>query len=659
MKLEDGDRGMDGTDSMGGSKINRAQAVKGRGLFPSFRKLYDKRRATAVGLLTAFCIGITAYFHGILHSEAIFVHFYYLPIVLAALFWGKKGVGLALFLAAYFLWSHRFVWERPLDVEDWVRVSLLVGIGFAVAALSERLKGVQRELVLSRTRYSEMFRHMSEGVAVYKTVDDGRSFVIVDMNEAAELLDGVSKKEVLGKDVTAVFPAIETFGLLDVFRRVWESGKPQNHPVRFYTGRRMSGWRENYVYRLPSGEVVAVYTDRSREKLAEEKLLELASIVEFSNDAILSIDLNGTVRSWNPAAERIYGYSAEEMEGRSILTLVPPDYHEEVFGDLERIKNGERLEHHESVRITRDGRRLHVSVTISPVKDAEGRIVGISNIARDITQQKQMAAALERARVQLERRVEERTRELAQANEELRAEIARREEVEEALRESSEKIKIFAYSVAHDLKSPAIGIYGLANLLARKYSDRLDEKGRAVCSQILKASEQVAALVDKINLFIASKESPLNIESLRVKELFEMIREEFSLQLGLRQIGWCEPDTEAEILADRLAMIRIFRNLVDNALKYGGESLTEIRLGYQASAGLHVLTIADNGAGIRGENAERIFGLFHREGNTGDTLGTGLGLAIVKELAERHGGRVWVESQEGRGTTFFVALPKD
>ncbi len=655
----DRDRGTNEADSMEGSKINQAQAMKGRGRFPSFRKLYEKRRPTAVGLLTVFCVGATAYFHGVLRSETLFVHFYYLPIVLAALFWGRKGVGLALFLSAYLLWSHRFVWERPLDVEDWVRVSLLVGIGFAVAALSERLKRVQRELVLSRARYSEMFRHMSEGVAVYRTVDDGRSFVIVDMNEAAELLDGVSKKEVLGKDVTAVFPAIETFGLLDVFRRVWESGKPQSHPVRFYTDRRMSGWRENYVYRLPSGEVVAVYTDRSREKLAEEKLLELASIVEFSNDAILSIDLNGTVRSWNPAAERIYGYSADEMEGRSILTLVPPDYHEEVLGNLERIKNGERLEHHESVRITRDGRRLHVSVTISPVKDAEGRIFGLSNIARDITQQKQMAAALERARVQLERRVEERTRELAQANEELRAEIARREEVEEALRESSEKIKIFAYSVAHDLKSPAIGIYGLANLLARKYSDRLDEKGRAVCSQILKASEQVGALVDKINLFIASKESPLNIESLRVKELFEMIRDEFSLQLGLRQIGWCELDTEAEILADRLAMVRIFRNLVDNALKYGGESLTEIRLGYQASAGLHVLTVADNGAGIRGENAERIFGLFHREGNTGDTQGTGLGLAIVKELAERHGGRVWVESQEDRGTTFFVALPKD
>jgi signal transduction histidine kinase len=277
----------------------------------------------------------------------------------------------------------------------------------------------------------------------------------------------------------------------------------------------------------------------------------------------------------------------------------------------------------------------------------------------DITDLKHAEEALRRAHDELEKRVRERTAELAQANEELLKEIAERERAEEALRESTEKLKLFAYSVAHDLKSPAVGIYGITKLLHMKYRDRLDDRGRTYCDQILKASEHVAALVEEINIYAMAKEAPINIEPIKVSEILRIVYEEFSARLSVRQIEWIQPFADAEIRADRMSLLRILRNLVDNALKYGGEQLSQIRIGYAESDTQHVISVADNGVGIQREDSERIFGPFQRQRNSSGIEGTGLGLAIVKEMAERHGGRVWLEPGETGGTTFYVAVAKD
>jgi PAS domain S-box-containing protein len=259
----------------------------------------------------------------------------------------------------------------------------------------------------------------------------------------------------------------------------------------------------------------------------------------------------------------------------------------------------------------------------------------------------------------LEMQVKLRTAELAKANEELRNEIAERKQMEGALRNSSEKLKSFAYSVIHDLKSPSIGIYGLTESLHKHYRDILDEKGRSYCDQILKASVHIAALIEKITVYIESKESPLKIEETNTKEIFQIIRDEFSPRLTIRQIEWLEPETMANIQADRLSMLRVFRNFVDNALKYGGDALSEIRIGYEESDEFHTFSVGDDGAGISGEDYEKIFGLFRREETSKAIEGAGLGLAIVRELAERHRGRVWAEPGRQKGTTFYISVSKN
>ena len=169
----------------------------------------------------------------------------------------------------------------------------------------------------------------------------------------------------------------------------------------------------------------------------------------------------------------------------------------------------------------------------------------------------------------------------------------------------------------------------------------------------------VAALTEEINVYIEAKESPLRIEQINVKEILQTIRDEFSSRLSIRQIEWMEPETIVNIKADRLSTIWVFRNFVDNALKYGGDALSEIRIGYEASDEFHTFSVSDNGVGMGGDDYKNIFGLFRRDQTSKAIEGAGLGLAIVREIAERHGGRVWAEPGQQKGMTFHITISKD
>ena len=226
------------------------------------------------------------------------------------------------------------------------------------------------------------------------------------------------------------------------------------------------------------------------------------------------------------------------------------------------------------------------------------------------------------------------------------------------LKDKKDMIKFFAYSISHDLKNPAIGIYGLTKLLRKKYGNSLDEKGREYCNEILKAGELMVDLVEKINAYIAAKETALNLEIVNIREIIRAMQKEFSERLKERDIKWIESDAFPEIVADRLSIFRVFRNLVDNALNYGGESLSEIRIDYEESDAFHIFSISDDGVGIKGKNREKIFEIFQRDVSSKGIAGSGLGLAIVKELVERHHGNVCLADETESGTTFRIAIAK-
>ena len=264
---------------------------------------------------------------------------------------------------------------------------------------------------------------------------------------------------------------------------------------------------------------------------------------------------------------------------------------------------------------------------------------------------------LQKSHASLQVRVEEKTKELAAKNLSLLDEIKKRKEAEEEIKSFSEKIKLFAYSVAHDLKNPAISIHGLAKLLNEKRGIDLDTRGKKICEQIQRSSEDIVSLVQQINVFISTKETPLHIENISLKEIFKEINDEFVSEFNNRslQLSVSEqvPDS---LVADRISMIRIFRNIIENSLKYGGDQLSRITIDYRETNDLHILTVTDDGKGIKEKDADYIFSWFKKRTDSDGTPGAGMGLAIIREIISLHGGEIWHEPAKPRGATFCFSL---
>ena len=314
---------------------------------------------------------------------------------------------------------------------------------------------------------------------------------------------------------------------------------------------------------------------------------------------------------------------------------------------------------HESVTETHVGADVkNYRIISSPIKDWQGNVTAAIEMVEDVTDKRRKEEELKKYQENLEEMVKERTERLKDTNEALKKEVVNRLEAEKSLEASSNKIKHFAYSVSHDLKNPAISIYGLTRRLSKQYGDRLDEKGKNYCQQIVRSSEQIASLVEMINLYMTTKEMVLTIEKLKLADLMLMIREEFAVQLNIRQITLRETQHLPTIMADRIAILRVLRNLVDNALKYGGEGLSKITIGYKENEEHHIIFVSDDGVGLTEEESQEIFGLFKRQKTADGIAGSGLGLTIVKEIADQHGGNVWPEVSSEQGITFNVSISK-
>lgn len=402
-------------------------------------------------------------------------------------------------------------------------------------------------------------------------------------------------------------------------------------------------WTEEHTAPIldEGGNIIAIETisrNITQRKKAEEALQiahqKLLGIIEFLPDATLVIDNERRVIAWNKAIEIMTGIPKEDILGRGDHAYAVPFYGDTrpmlidmVFEtdvefpheyDFVR-KKGNTIYAEAFVPQTYLGEGAYLWIMASPLFNDSGHLIGAIESIRDITEHKVM---------------------------------------EQEVRKNAEKIKLFAYSVSHDLKSPIIGINGLTRLLHRQYSPVLNEKGRTYCEQILKASEQASALIEEINEYIKTKEIPVHYEEFKPIEVIQMVRDEFDALLSIRQINWIQPESTPSIKADRMSLLRVFRNLVDNALKYGGPELTEIRIGYEESDEYHIFSVTDDGVGIRDADCERVFGLFQRNVTARGVEGTGLGLAIVKEIAEKHHGKVSAKPGPKKGVTFSCCFSR-
>jgi PAS domain S-box-containing protein len=375
-------------------------------------------------------------------------------------------------------------------------------------------------------------------------------------------------------------------------------------------------------------------TDRLR---GEESRARLAAIVDSSDDAIISKTLDGTITSWNRAAELMFGWAAAEAIGREITLIIPLERLAEEAEVIATIRRGERVDHFDTVRIRKDGRSLEVSLTISPLIDSAGRIVGASKIARDIT---------ERRRIEDERR-----RFLAM-------EQAARAQAEAANRAKDE----FLATVSHELRTPLSGVFGWARMLQ---SASLDEatRLRAVDVIVRSSAAQLQLIDDLLDVSrIVTGNMRLELRSLDIGPIVDAALDAVRPVAGSKAIELTADLGSGPIIvvgaADRLQ--QVVWNLVMNAVKFtprGGRIDVSLR-----ETGEDVeISIADSGEGVAPELLPHIFDRFRQEdsSSTRKHRGLGLGLALVRHIIELHGGVVTAHSPgKGKGSTFTVRLPR-
>jgi PAS domain S-box-containing protein len=411
---------------------------------------------------------------------------------------------------------------------------------------------------------------------------------------------------------------------------------------------------------------VNMLVDIRERQAASDARAYLGAIIESSDDAIVSKTLEGIVTSWNRGAEAIFGYSAEEIIGQPITRLFPADRLAEEDVILERIRRGERVDHFETVRRCKDGREINVSVTISPVRDVSGRIVGASKIARDITDRKRAEAALRDLNDRLEQRVAERTRELAEANNRLLTETAERERTEAELLQAQKMDAVgqLVSGLAHDFNNLLAAILGNLELLEMRLSDphlvKLAQAAARSARHGAKLNEQMLAFSRK--QYLSPKPIDLNELVLGTQDLLRR-----SLG-GNVEVTTALADGLWSALVDPHQLELVLLNLAINArdaMPAGGR--VEIRT-RNVNAGERdkpaelmpgdyvMISVADSGTGMSPEVLARACEPFFTTKEPGK--GSGLGLAQVYGLAQQSGGGMRIASVAGKGTTVAVYLPR-
>jgi len=341
-------------------------------------------------------------------------------------------------------------------------------------------------------------------------------------------------------------------------------------------------------------------------------------LVDNASDMIQSIAPDGSFLYVNNTWLQALGYGRREVQRLKFFDVIHPDFREHCSEVFHNLMQGGKIEPTEVKFLAKDGRAIWLEGNVT-CHIKESQPISTFGVFRDITARKEQVTRLQK---------------------------------------DAEKIKHFAYAVAHDLKNPAIALHGITRLLHTRYGKMFDDKGKKYCSQVLQSSQLLSELVEKLNVFIETKEFTIDKEPVHLNNIFRILQEEFQEKLTERRITLRIPDRFPMIIGDCLSLLRIFRNLIDNSLKYGGPNLSRIEISCADSETHHILKIADNGCGIRADNHQKLFDYFERTKINKSISGAGLGLAIVKELVEQHGGKAQLDSVPGQGTTFTLTIAK-
>lgn len=508
--------------------------------------------------------------------------------------------------------------------------------------ISER-KRTEVALKTSQVRFAGIVEIAKDAII---SVDANQRITL--FNQGAEAIFGYTSEEILGQPLDLLLP--ERFVTP---HRCYMSGFAHSDGKARRMGERSEifGLRkdgsefpaEASISRLNLGNetlFTAILRDISDYKQAEATLSQLAAIVESSEDAIISKSLDGTITSWNASAQKLYGYTPGEAIGRSISLLLPADKLDEEAQFLERLQQGEHIQHYETVRKRKDGTVVDISLTVSPIKDATGKIIGASKIARDITQQRAIAKM------------------------------------------KSEFISI----VSHELRTPLTAIRGSLGLVAHGIYDKKPEKKQRMIEIAASQSDRLVRLVNDILDLqrLESGKMKLVMQACDAANLIQQSADTMRSYAEQNQIQLVVHLLPVQVWASPDSIIQTLTNLLSNAIKFsapGGKVWLSAQLvnpeeqGTQAteeytndtipnpqtlpSIPYTLFSVKDQGRGIPSDKLEIIFERFQQvdASDSREKGGTGLGLAICRKIIEQHEGKIWAESVVNEGSTFYFTLP--
>lgn len=521
----------------------------------------------------------------------------------------------------------------------------VTGFITAITDITERKK-TSLALRQSQQRYQAMFNNIPTGVAIFQPVDDGRDFIFIDFNKTAEKIDHISKQEVINQRVTTVFPEIEQFGLLEVFRRVNETGMPEEHPIALYRDDRISSWRKNYVYKLPSNEIVAVYIDETDRILAEEAQRESESkfraLVEYSADHVFMLDRQGKYLFSNDRHGQD-GFSREEpLIGKKLEDAYPYEVavrFKRLVSHVFKHGNATSFEHDER----KNDEFFTYLNTLYPIY-TQGKQWAVGGISRNITNRKRN-----------EQELQHKTRELGNTLQELRS--TQRRIIDN---ERQRALSQMASGIAHDFNNSLTSIQGFSDLLLQTPHKMNDPKiVKEYITLINTSARDAAQIVRRLRKFYRPSDNEI-IESIDINRLVEeAVALTEPIWKSNAQTRGAFITIEKQLAPDiavkgnRTELHEVITNLIFNAVDAMPEG-GSIRFVTRREQDLIVIEVGDTGIGMEPGVLRQCLNPFY---TTKGEAGSGLGLATVQGIMTRHQGRIDIHSQVGKGTTFVLCLP--
>jgi two-component system sensor kinase FixL len=463
---------------------------------------------------------------------------------------------------------------------------------------------------------------------------------ILDLNAEVERCFGYARGELVGRPIETLIP-----------QRFREAH--QNHLSNFAAENRvrvMGAGRDLVAMRkdgseftaevglrpvkLKDGAVILASIIDVSERRANEKVLRseerLRAVIENAVDGVVTINEAGIMQSANPAAEKVFGYSATELIGRNVSMLMPePDRsrHDSYLANYIRTGEEKIIGHGREVTGQRkDGSTFPMDLAVSAFHVGDARY--FTGLIRDITARKE-----------------------AEAQVKFYAEALRAQNAE--FQRSNQDLDDFAYIASHDLKEPLRGINNYCSFIIEDHEEKLDEDAKAKLKTVMRLAQRLESLIDSLMIYSRVGRSNLAIQETNLDEVVKEVRESLEIVLEERGVELRVPKPLPTLRCDKVRVAEVFRNLISNAMKYNDKPEKWIEVGYEGQA----FYVSDNGIGIREKHLGSIFRIFkrlHARDQYGG--GTGAGLSIVKKIVERHGGRIWVESTFGEGSRFNFTL---